>query len=49
VFCQNIAFHDGVGGATLPFTRDGGVEELHRDLIVRPCPKVWTRGQKWKK
>jgi len=25
------------------------VEELHGDPTVGPCPKVWTRGQKWKK
>jgi len=27
----------------------GGVEELHGDPTVGPRPKVWTRGQKWKK
>jgi len=37
------------GGATRPLTRDGGVEELHGDPTVGPRPKVWTRGQKWKK
>jgi len=37
------------GGATRPLPRDGGVEELHGDPTVRPLPKVWTRGQKWKK
>jgi len=37
------------GGATRPLPRDGGVEELHGDLTVRPRPKVWTRGKKWKK
>jgi len=26
-----------------------GVEELHGDPTVGPRPKVWTRGQKWKK
>jgi len=25
------------------------VEELHGDLTAGPRPKVWTRGQKWKK
>jgi len=25
------------------------VEELHGDLTVGARPKVWTRGQKWKK
>jgi len=29
--------------------RDVGVEELHGDPTVGPRPKVWTRGQKWKK
>jgi len=37
------------GGATRPLPRDGGVEELHGDPTVGPHPKVWTRGQKWKK
>jgi len=37
------------GGATRPLMRDGGVEELHGDSTVGPCPKVWTKGQKWKK
>jgi len=37
------------GGATRPLPRDGGVEELHGDPTVGPRPKVWTRGQKWKK
>jgi len=32
-----------------PLPRDGSVEELHRDPTVGPHPKVWTRGQKWKK
>jgi len=36
----------GGGGATRPFPRDGGVEELHGDPTVRPRLKVWTRGQK---
>jgi len=36
----------GGGGATRPFQRDGGVEELHGDPTVRTRPKVWTRGQK---
>jgi len=35
----------GVGGATRPLPRDGGVEELHGDPTVGPRPKVWTRGQ----
>jgi len=39
----------GGGDATRPFPRNGGVEELHGDLTVGPRPKVWTRGQKWKK
>jgi len=37
------------GGATRPLQRDGCMEELHRDPTVGSCPKVWTRGQKWKK
>jgi len=40
--------HHG-GGATRPLPRDGGVEELHGDPTVGPHPKVWTRGQNWKK
>jgi len=40
---------DGGGGVTRPLPRDGGMEELHGDLTVRPRPKVWTRGQKWEK
>jgi len=32
----------GGGGATRPLPRDGGVEELHGDPTVGPCPKVWT-------
>jgi len=39
----------GSGGATQPLPSDGGVEELHGDPSVGPCPKVWTRGQKWRK
>jgi len=39
----------GGGGATRPLPRDGGVEELQGDPKVGPHPKVWTRGQKWKK
>ena len=36
----------GVGsGTTRPLSRDGGAEELHRDQIVGPHPKVWTIGQ----
>jgi len=37
------------GGATRPLLRDGSVEELHGDPTVGPRPKVWIRGQKWKK
>jgi len=37
------------GDATQLLLRDGGAEELHEDPTVRQCPKVWTRGQKWKK
>jgi len=37
------------GGATRPLPRNGGVEGLHRDPTIGPHPKVWTRGQKWKK
>jgi len=37
------------GGATRPLPRDGDIKELHRDPIVGPRPKVWTKGQKWKK
>jgi len=32
-----------------PLPMDGNVEELHGDTTVEPRPKVWTRGQKWKK
>jgi len=39
----------GGGGATWPFPKDGGVEELHGDPTVGPRLKVWTKGQKWKK
>jgi len=39
----------GGGDATRPLPRDGVVEEIHGDLTVGPRPKVWTRGQKWKK
>jgi len=39
----------GDGGATRPLPRDGDVEELHGDPTVGPCPKFWTRGQKWMK
>jgi len=34
------------GGATQPFPRNVGVEELHGDPSVGPRSKVWTRGQK---
>jgi len=37
------------GVATRLLPRDRGVEELHEDLTVGPRPKVWNRGQKWKK
>jgi len=37
------------GGATRPRPKVGSVEELHGDTSVWPRPKVWTRGQKWKK
>jgi len=39
----------GGGGATRPLPRDGGMKKLHGDPTVGPRPKVWTRGQKWKK
>jgi len=39
----------GCGDASRSLPRDGGVEELHGDPTVAPCPKVWTIGQKWKK
>jgi len=42
-------FFPGGGGVTRPLPTDGGVEELHTDPTVGPRPKVWTRGQKWKK
>jgi len=29
----------GGGGATRPLPRDGGVEELHGDPTVGPCPR----------
>jgi len=38
-----------VSGIIRPLPTNGGMEELHRDLTVRPPPKVWTRSQKWKK
>jgi len=38
------ALHGGGGGATRPFPRDGGVEELYGDPTVGPRPKVWTRA-----
>jgi len=34
---------------TLLLPKDGGVEELHGNPTVGPRPKVWTKGQKWKK
>jgi len=37
------------GGGARPLPRDGGVEKLHGDPTVETRPKVWTRGQKWKK
>jgi len=43
-----LEYGDG-GGATQALPRDGGVEELHVDLTVGPRPKVYPRGQKWKK
>jgi len=39
----------GGGGAIWPLPRDRSVKELHGDPTVGPRPKVWTRGQKWKK
>jgi len=39
----------GRGDATQPLPRDGGAEELRGGPTVGPYPKVWTRGQKWKK
>jgi len=39
----------GGGGATRRHPRNGGAEEFHGDPTVGPRPKVWTRGQKWKK
>jgi len=39
----------GGGGATRPLPGDGGVKKLHGDPKVGPRPKIWTRGQKWKK
>jgi len=32
-----------------PFGGLGGTEEFRRDPTVGPCPKMWTRDQKWKK
>jgi len=46
--CVLKAKDGGGGGATQPLSRDGDIEELHEDPTVGPCPKVWTRGQKWK-
>jgi len=45
----NIFSVVGGGGATRTLPRDGGVEKLHGDPTVGPRPKVWARGQKWKK
>jgi len=45
--CPPIFASDG--GATRPLPRDVSAEELHEDPTVWPHPKVWTRGQKWKK
>jgi len=45
----SLKLKGGGSGTTRPLPRDGGVEKLHRDPTVRPRPKVWTRGQKWKK
>jgi len=39
----------GDDGATRPLPRGGGEEEFQGDPTVGPRPKVWTRGQKWKK
>jgi len=36
----------GGGGATRPLSRDGGVEEFHRDPTVGPRPVIWARDQK---
>jgi len=44
-----LSFNCGGGDTTRPLPRDGGVEELPGDPTVGPRPKVWTRGQKWKK
>jgi len=46
---ENIRLNCGGGGATRPLPRDGGMEELLGDPAIGPRPKVWTRGQKWKK
>jgi len=51
-FCKSFWQQQAVlllGGATRPLPRDESVEELHGDPTVGPRPKVWMRGQKWKK
>jgi len=39
----------GDGGATRPLSRVGSAEKFFGDPTVGPHPRVWTRGQKWKK
>jgi len=37
------------GGVTRSLPTDGGVKELHGEPTVGSRPKVWSRGQNWKK
>jgi len=38
----------GGSGATRPLPKDGSVENSTETPTIGPCPKVWTRSQKWK-
>jgi len=52
VGCVKMSHNHNSGpgcGATRPLPRDEGAEEFPGDPTVEPRPKVWTRGQKWKK
>jgi len=46
---MGIQYRGGGGGATRPFPRGEGVEELHGYPTVGLRSKVWIRGQKSKK
>jgi len=52
IFCENQKVIPRVpvgSGTTRPLPKDRDVEEFHGDPTVGPRPKVWIRGQKWKK